>query len=70
MRLFMHQALIYHIRGDLVGYLRVLDGSMAGVSIEHDNYLGCFLVHAVVFAKSVHHPFSEGFGVAGIYTVA
>ena len=56
----MHQALIYHIRGDLVGYLRVLDGSMAGVSIEHDNYLGCFLVHAVVFAKGVHHPFPEG----------
>ena len=41
---------------------------MAGVGIEHDNYLGCLLVHAVVFAKGVHHPFPEGFGIAGVYT--
>lgn len=42
---------------------------MAGVGIEHDNYLGCLLVHAVVFAKGVHHPFPEGFGIAGVYAV-
>ena len=56
--------------GVLVGYLRVLDGGMAGVGIEHDDYLSCFLIHAVVFTKGVHHPFPEGFGVAGIYAVA
>ena len=53
----------------LVGYLQVLDGNVAGVGIEHDNNLGCFLVHAVIFAKGVHHLFPEGFGIAGTYAV-
>ena len=43
---------------------------MAGIGVENDNYLRLFLVHAVVFAKGVHHPFAEGFGIAGVDAVA
>lgn len=55
---------------ELIGHLWGLDRSEASVGIKNDNHLCSFLIHAIVFAQSIHHPSPKCFGIARIYTVA